>query len=76
MEFLKKSKIRAKLIPSFIQYMRHKYCKGREKIIINYTSNDCLLRRESTRINQRIEKNYQTQKSIAWSHKEQTSYKT
>lgn len=50
--------------------MRYKYYKGREKTTISYTSNDCLLRRESTRrINGGVQKSYQ--KSIAWAYKEQ-----
>lgn len=47
----------------------------RKKTIINYTYNDLLLRRESTRIiNQKIQKSYQTHthnQSIAWPFREQ-----
>lgn len=51
--------------------MRYKYCKGREKIIISYTSNDCLPKGESTsKINERVHKSCQIQKSICWPSKE------
>lgn len=55
-----------------MEYMRYRHCEERKLSLINYTSNDCLLRRESTsRINERVQKIYQIQKSITWPCKEQ-----